>query len=102
MREETEHSNERVRGGGDLLETATLEPWQEIVGNLEHVSHNEHLLEVRMRTKSGLMRLLFTMDSPGAKQVRDILLNLPRGCRAGILRTDSTVSPILIRTVLEP
>lgn len=102
MREETEHVNERALGGGDLLETATLKPWQEIVGNLEQISHNEHLLEVRMRTKSGLMRLVFNMDTPEAKRICDLLLNLPRGSRAGILRTDSTGSPILFRTILEP
>lgn len=81
------------------FEMILLRPWQEVVGNLEHISRNERLLEVRMTTNHGLVRLVFNRDSPEAKQIHDVLLDLPRGSRVGILRTDSKSSPILIRTV---
>lgn len=81
------------------FEMILLRPWQEVVGNLEHISRNERLFEVRMTTKNGLVQLVFHKDSPEAKQIHDVLLDLPRGSCIGILRTDSTSGPILIRTV---
>ncbi|MFQ6106731.1 MAG: hypothetical protein ACE5QF_09380 [Thermoplasmata archaeon] len=97
---------EGEKGHGDVLtehapsERMSLKPWQEIVGNLEHVSYDdENLLEVRMTTKDGLVGLVFHRDSPEAKQIHDALLDLPRGSRIGLLRTDSMSNPILIRTV---
>ena len=80
-------------------ERTSLKCWQEIIGNLEHASYDEHLFEVRMTTKNGLVRLVFRRNSPEAKRIHDVLLDLPRGSRIGILRTDSKSSPILIRTV---
>ncbi|MCJ2556995.1 MAG: hypothetical protein LN415_07830 [Candidatus Thermoplasmatota archaeon] len=96
---------EGENGHGDAFtenapsEWTSLKLWQEVVGSLEHASYDENLLEVRMTTKNGLLRLVFHRDSPEAKRIHDVLLDLPRGSRIGLLRTDSKSSPILIRIV---
>ena len=96
---------EGENGHGDALtehapsERTSLKCWQEVVGNLEHASYDEHLLEVRMTTKNGFVRLVFHRDSPEAKRIHDVLLDLPRGSHIGLLRTDSKSSPILIRII---
>lgn len=98
---------ESGNGHGNLSaerETAsgtTLQPWQEVVGNLECAFYSEQVFEVHIKVKNGLARLVFHKDSPEAKQTRDVLLNLPRGSRIALLKTDSAINPILIRTVPE-
>lgn len=94
-------------GRGDLSaerETdsgTTLQVWQEVIGNIECAFYSEQVFEVHIKVKNGLARLVFHKDSPEAKQVSDVLLNLPRDARVAILKTDSVINPILIRTVLE-
>ncbi|MCK4455714.1 MAG: hypothetical protein KAU99_05140 [Thermoplasmata archaeon] len=99
MREETEHENERVHGEGDRLETTTLKPWQELVGNLESAFAEGSSLRIVLRTKAGPIRLVLECTSPDADETRDFLANCPDGSLVGVLRTDSRSRPVLLRVI---
>jgi len=81
------------------FEMILLKPWQEVVGNLELTSLEEHSFIVQLGTEAVPIRLAFGKGSPEGKQIRELLANYSPGCRIGLLRTDLDSTPILLRRI---
>ena len=99
----TEHENRHnhVSREEGRFETATLKPWQEVVGRVKRLSFKGSHLEVEIATRDEQLRLSFETDSPEGDRIRRNLLSCPVGSLVGLLRTDSESDPILIRTITE-